>query len=159
MTTPLYHSTRHTHTATTTDDTMTMLRDIAQAKVSALPAPPLHPEGHAHPSSSSSGTTNTPIIVTSNRKRQSPARDAVAGACAGAFAKTVVAPIERVKLLMQLQFSIDKKMNTNIGGTSSTNMDTSLSAGRRSRFGAWEVTKQVYREQGILAFWRGETLG
>lgn len=132
--------------------TMTMV----PAQASALPAPPLHPEGQAHPSSSEPTTKNLPLILTSDRRRQTPARDAVAGACAGAFAKTVVAPIERVKLLMQLQFSIDNKVKTNSGGHLSTNGDANLSSGKRRRCGAWEVTKQVYREQGILAFWRGE---
>jgi len=34
---------------------------------------------------------------------------------------------------------------------------TILSTERRSKYGAWEVTKRVYQEQGILAFWRGNT--
>ena len=91
--------------------------------------------------------------VPSTRKRTSPAKDAFAGACAGSISKTVVAPIERVKLLMQLQFSIDDKAKTNVGSSSST------STPRRrptTSFGAWDVTKKVYREEGILAFWRGE---
>lgn len=75
----------------------------------------------------------------SSTKSFSPAKDAFAGACAGGIAKTVVAPIERVKLIMQL----------NTSSTSGTII-------KRSH-GAWEVTKQVYREQGILAFWRGNT--
>ncbi len=136
-----------------------MIQDTAptKAKAPALPVSPLHPEGHSQ--SSAPETTTKDAASNADRKRQTPARDAVAGACAGAFAKTVVAPIERVKLLMQLQFSIDKKLKTNSGGTSSTTIgDTcfNLSSGRRRRRGAWDVTKQVYREQGIFAFWRGE---
>ncbi|KAL3764169.1 hypothetical protein ACHAWU_003981 [Discostella pseudostelligera] len=130
---------------------------MVPAQASALPAPPLHPEGQAHPSSSEPTTKNVPLVLTSDRRRQTPARDAVAGACAGAFAKTVVAPIERVKLLMQLQFSIDNKSKTSIVGNLSKNGDAYLSSGKRRRCSAWEVTKQVYREQGILAFWRGNT--
>ena len=132
---------------------MTMMQDTAptKAKAPALPS-----------RSSSLETTSKSAASASDAKQQTPARDAVAGACAGAFAKTVVAPIERVKLLMQLQFSIDKKSKTNNGGTSSRIIgDTTyyLSSGRRRVCGAWDVTKQVYREQGILAFWRGEMLG
>jgi solute carrier family 25 (adenine nucleotide translocator) protein 4/5/6/31 len=78
------------------------------------------------------------VSAESSTKAFSPAKDAVAGAFAGGIAKTVVAPIERVKLIMQL--------NTSSRGTTI----------KRSH-GAWEVTKQVYREQGILAFWRGNT--
>ena len=139
---------------------MTMIPDTAPTKTKAemLPVSPLHPEeGHSHSSSPETTAKN----AASDGKRQTPARDAVAGACAGAFAKTVVAPIERVKLLMQLQFSIVKnKSITNSGGTSSTIVgDTNyMSSGRKRRCGAWDVTKQVYREQGILAFWRGEML-
>ncbi|KAL9183560.1 hypothetical protein ACHAXT_004416 [Thalassiosira profunda] len=80
------------------------------------------------------------------KRRATPAKDALAGACAGAVAKTVVAPIERVKLLMQLQFSIDKDCLKNGGKASSA-----------GKHGAWEVTKRVYREEGLLAFWRGNT--
>jgi len=63
-------------------------------------------------------------------------RDALAGAAAGAFAKSAVAPIERVKLLLQLQGSLE-------AGAVGT--------------GAWNVAKSVYREEGIIAFWRGNT--
>lgn len=72
----------------------------------------------------------------SNREK-SHWRDAVAGACAGAFAKTAVAPIERVKLLMQLQGSLEAK--------------------EYHGSGAWSVAQTVYKEQGVLAFWRGNT--
>jgi hypothetical protein len=102
-----------------------------------------------------SNVNKSPESFSPARKRQTPAKDAVAGAFAGAIAKTVVAPIERVKLLMQLQFSIDN--NTIKGGTTSpANVDTALLSGMRRRCGAWEVANRVYQEQGILAFWRGE---
>jgi hypothetical protein len=48
--------------------------------------------------------------------------------------------------LMQLQFSIDK--------TSTTAEADRLSP----RVSAWEVVKRVYREEGILSFWRGEII-
>lgn len=84
------------------------------------------------------GAPSSAVSAESSTKSFSPAKDAIAGACAGGIAKTVVAPIERVKLIMQL--------NTSSTGTTM----------KRSH-GAWDVTKQVYREQGILAFWRGNT--
>lgn len=112
-------------------------------------APALHAE-RCPPSSEPSVKTVAPTLSSAS----SPAKDAVAGACAGAIAKTVVAPIERVKLLMQLQFSIDKPKNK--GAATSAAGNKTLLSSRGGNYGAWEVTKQVYREQGILAFWRGE---
>lgn len=79
-------------------------------------------------------------------KPQTAVKDCIAGACAGALAKTAVAPIERVKLLMQLQFSIDKSAKNN------------SEKYVPSRTSAWEVVKRVYREEGILSFWRGKGL-
>eukprot|EP00980_Cylindrotheca_fusiformis_P004374 scaffold925_cov129-Cylindrotheca_fusiformis.AAC.27 len=60
-------------------------------------------------------------------------RDALAGAAAGTVSKSAMAPVERVKLLMQLQGSAD-----GIAGQS-----------------AWKVAVNVYQNEGILAFWRG----
>jgi solute carrier family 25 (adenine nucleotide translocator) protein 4/5/6/31 len=70
--------------------------------------------------------------------------DVVAGAAAGALAKTAVAPIERVKLLMQLSRSVSTNSNTG-----------SLYPSLRPSSTGWEVAKQVYQEQGLRAFWRG----
>ena len=50
-------------------------------------------------------------------------RDALAGATAGAVSKTAMAPIERVKLLLQLQGSVNN--NTTAGGTTNTTNTTS----------------------------------
>ena len=58
---------------------------------------------------------------------------AIAGASAGVVSKTAVAPVERVKLLMQLQGSVNRTDFTN----------------------PWKVTKHIYHTEGILAFWRG----
>ena len=114
---------------------------------SALPSPSLRhaAERVTPPSDRRRVVKDEPSSLLFATKRQTrPVKDAIAGACAGAVAKTVVAPIERIKLLMQLQFSIDNKSRG--GGGAPT----------ARRCSAWTVTKQVYREQGILAFWRGE---
>jgi len=60
-------------------------------------------------------------------------QDALAGAFAGAFSKTSMAPVERVKLMMQLQGS----------------------AHGMTGKGPVEVATQIYRSEGVLAFWRG----
>ena len=85
------------------------------------------------------------------------ARDALAGACAGALAKTVVAPIERVKLLMQLQFSIEKTSTAAVNNGIDTTAVMSKNNTTERRLGAFEVAKKVYDRQGLLAFWRGNT--
>ena len=70
----------------------------------------------------------------------SPMKDALSGGMAGAVSKTAVAPIERVKLLMQLEFSLTNK-----------------NRGDGRRLGALEIARNVYRDEGMLAFWRGNT--
>ena len=60
-------------------------------------------------------------------------RDAVAGAIAGAFSKSAMAPVERVKLLLQLQDSAK-----GIAGNT-----------------AWQVARNIYFQEGVFAFWRG----
>eukprot|EP00986_Skeletonema_menzelii_P015397 scaffold11695_cov131-Skeletonema_menzelii.AAC.2 len=116
-----------------------------QPPLAAPPSPPLPPKENDH--------TPPPIIEEhkiETSKSKTAARDALAGAAAGAIAKTVVAPIERVKLLMQLQFSIDKTSTNKLNTTNGAAAD-----GRR--LGAFEVAKRVYERQGIVAFWRGNT--
>lgn len=87
----------------------------------------------------STTTTNGRLWV------ESSVKDALAGAAAGAFAKSAVAPIERVKLLLQLQLSLNKS-------TESTLKKSNGYSGNASQV-AWKV----YADQGVLAFWRGNT--
>ena len=68
------------------------------------------------------------------RNKSSPFRDAAAGALAGATSKTITAPIERVKLLLQLQAS---------------------SRAVPEYRSAFDAASRVYREQGLMSFWRG----
>ena len=76
---------------------------------------------------------------TSTRKRPQW-RDAVAGASAGALSRTLLAPVERVKLLKQLQGSSQQQF---------------VSLAHVPNPSAWQVVQAVYREQGVVAFWRG----
>ena len=90
--------------------------------------PPKSVEEHARVDESKS--------IAATHQGTSPMKDALSGGMAGAVSKTAVAPIERVKLLMQLEFSLPCK-------------------GRR--LGALEIARNVYRDEGLLAFWRGNT--
>lgn len=63
-------------------------------------------------------------------------REAVAGACAGAVSRTLLAPVERVKLLKQLQGSVVDLIQT-------------------PNLSAVQVARKIYREEGVWAFWRG----
>ena len=65
------------------------------------------------------------------------ATDLLAGGAAAAVTKTVAAPIERVKLLMQTQ---------------AANRD--IPVGQQYRH-TWDCIVRVYREQGMRSFWRG----
>jgi|UPI000581AF57 solute carrier family 25 (adenine nucleotide translocator) protein 4/5/6/31 len=75
-------------------------------------------------------------------------REAVAGAAAGAFSKTAMAPVERVKLLLQLRHSVyPPPVATAPLATTTTTPLASPSA--------WHVAREVYQTQGFRSFWRG----
>ncbi|XP_078439142.1 mitochondrial substrate carrier family protein [Wolffia australiana] len=74
-------------------------------------------------------------------------RDLLAGALMGGFVHTVVAPIERAKLLLQTQES--NAAIVGLGGPS-----------RRRRFrGMIDCFKRTVKEEGVLALWRGNGIG
>eukprot|EP00956_Cyclotella_meneghiniana_P032571 scaffold90161_cov73-Cyclotella_meneghiniana.AAC.3 len=90
-------------------------------------------------------TSSSPSPDKPASKSSTAVKDSIAGALAGSLAKTAVAPIERVKLLMQLQFSLHR-------------VNAGLEERVPSRTSAWDVAKRVYREEGLLSFWRGENI-
>jgi len=84
-----------------------------------------------------------------NRKNIPQWREAVAGASSGAISRTLLAPVERVKLLKQLQGSVDAK---HLFPPPQPQRSSSKTLSPPS---AWQVAATVYREQGLLSFWRG----
>jgi solute carrier family 25 (adenine nucleotide translocator) protein 4/5/6/31 len=66
--------------------------------------------------------------------------DLAAGGVAGGISKTVVAPIERVKLILQTQ-----------------DVSTQITADKRYK-GIMDVFRRVPAEQGVASFWRGNAV-
>jgi len=71
--------------------------------------------------------------------------DFLIGGVSAAVSKTVVAPIERVKLLLQVQDAMSKKKST--AGEPVAEM--------KKYTGIGDCFTRVYNEQGLGAFWRG----
>lgn len=67
------------------------------------------------------------------------------GGISGAIAKTVAAPVERVKLLIQTQ-----QANPKLAANPYTSTVKSI-----IRLGIGNCFSRVAKEEGILAFWRG----
>lgn len=84
------------------------------------------------------------------------ATDVIAGAAAGAFARTAVAPIDRVKLIIQLRPTIISPVASSKNGTSSASSSshpkTSSVAQHRT---AWQIFRAIIREEGAASLWRG----
>jgi solute carrier family 25 (mitochondrial adenine nucleotide translocator), member 4/5/6/31 len=69
---------------------------------------------------------------------ESFSKDFVMGGAAAIISKTAVAPIERVKLLLQNQSEMIKRGNL-----------------KTPYLGLSNTFKRVFAEEGLLAFWRG----
>ena len=70
-------------------------------------------------------------------------KDAVAGTLAGIFARTAVAPVDRVKLILQVRGSI-----VPCCGTCQPNKVLQSQK-------AWNVFRAIIREEGFSSLWRG----
>jgi solute carrier family 25 (adenine nucleotide translocator) protein 4/5/6/31 len=73
--------------------------------------------------------------------------DFMIGGVSAAVSKTVVAPIERVKLLLQVQDAMSKKASK--AGEPVADL--------KKYTGIGDCFTRVYNEQGFGAFWRGNT--
>ena len=78
--------------------------------------------------------------------KRSFASDFLIGGISAAVSKTVVAPIERVKLLLQVQDAMKKKK-------SATPTDPAKEMVKYK--GISDCFTRVYNEQGFASFWRG----
>ena len=87
-----------------------------------------------------------PTSLAHKRDTKAAATDALAGALSGAFSKTIAAPLDRIKLLVQLRGSIV----TADGNRSRTSVAKQNEGGIKS-------LQNVIRNEGILSLWRGNT--
>ena len=73
-------------------------------------------------------------------------QEALAGALAGATSKTLLAPLDRLKLVVQLR-----------GSLSSSSSSTAAVAGSEQQQynGPWRALSKIIREEGFWALWRG----
>ena len=94
--------------------------------------------------------------ITKSATRPVPSwRDVAAGASAGAFSRTVTAPIERIKLLIQLQHSLDKPESILKKGGVQPSLLSTTSTRTATNTSAWQVAASIYEHEGLLSFWRG----
>jgi len=125
--------------------------------------------GNTSITSSSSDEKNCVIPLITQNKTLPRWQDAAAGASAGAFSKTITAPIERIKLLVQLQHSLDKpkslKQPSSASASSAITSATTTAISKtkpppivsssQSTMTAWQVASSIYKSEGLLSFWRG----
>lgn len=98
---------------------------------------PQQPSDHASAMTGSTVATPVDRVPSPN---DNFLRDFMLGGIAGGVSKTVVAPLERVKLLLQCQDA-----STQIGLNSVTQKYTGFS----------NCFVRVYQEQGFISYWRG----
>ena len=65
--------------------------------------------------------------------------EATAGAASGALSKTIMAPLDRLKLVVQLRSELTSK------------------DAKEAYRGPWKSFRKIVQEEGFLALWRGNT--
>lgn len=71
-------------------------------------------------------------------------REGISGALAGAGTKCLLAPLDRIKLMIQLQGSMTEKQKKDMI--------------QERRLGTtFQVARNIYQKEGLWAFWRGNT--
>ena len=126
-------------------------------------------EGRNETDNSVAATTNNNGNATTTTPGDA-LRNAIAGAMAGAFARTITAPIERIKLMLQLQGSLSSSSSSSSASSSSslpkletlssnnTTRNINVINNNQQKLNSWKVCRHIYTtEGGLTAFWRGNT--
>ena len=90
-------------------------------------------------SATAAPATNKPAVAGKKDPMVSFFQDLLAGGVAGGISKTVVAPIERVKLILQTQ-----------------DVSTQIAQDQKYK-GIMDAFRRIPREQGVMSLWRGNT--
>ena len=127
-------------------------------------------EGRNETDNSIAATTNNNNNTTTTTTPGDALRNAIAGAMAGAFARTITAPIERIKLMLQLQGSLSSSSSSSSASSSSslpkletfssnnTTRNINIINNNQQKLNSWKVCRHIYTtEGGLTAFWRGNT--
>lgn len=116
---------------------------------------------NANANANTNANPNTPAATNTS---SDALRNAMAGAMAGIFSRTMTAPIERVKLVLQLQrtsSALNSPSNSSVSTSSKSNKiqnspGAPSTACTNNQLNAWKVCHQIYTtEGGLWAFWRG----
>jgi solute carrier family 25 (adenine nucleotide translocator) protein 4/5/6/31 len=78
--------------------------------------------------------------------------EAVAGAASGALSKTITAPLDRLKLVVQLRSEITQQPKTTTTSTSTTTTATTTTG---LYGGPIRTLRKILHEEGLWALWRG----
>lgn len=121
-----------------------------------------NPKYRRHWTAASSDDIHKDINQNNNKERKTSifrkqVKDASAGAIAGALSKTVMAPIERVKLMLQLHPSLVEATAAAAVTNNNTPQQTQTQQQLPPRYGAIRTAQYIYQQEGLLHFWRGNT--
>ena len=135
------------HPFYSTSRRLSLSEETTEVSSSVIPQLVIATSAAISPSPSSS-KDSTPIKTSRNALNS-----AMAGAMAAIFSRTIMAPIDRVKLMLQLQ-----RVSSTTNSSTSSSCKPNDVHNSRNRWSAWNVCRQIYvTEGGLRAFWRGNS--